>query len=76
MCTLSEICTEKVLFPGDCGIDQMHKIFQVMGTPTEDDGKESLPFPIIVQIFQCGKNEHCIHRLHNQRRVSNIINTG
>lgn len=35
MCTLSEIATGKILFCGSSELDQLHKIFQVMGTPID-----------------------------------------
>ena len=35
VCTIYEICTKKALFPGDSEIDQLFKIFQTLGLPTE-----------------------------------------
>lgn len=35
-CIMAEMLTEKPLFPGDCEIGQIFKIFQVVGTPNED----------------------------------------
>lgn len=32
-CTLYETFTKRVLFHGDCDIDQIHSIFRIMGTP-------------------------------------------
>jgi len=34
-CIFAELLTKKPLFPGDCEIDQLYKIFQIMGTPNE-----------------------------------------
>lgn len=44
-CTIYEVCASKVLFPGDCEIDQLHRIFRTLGTPNKEvwDGIESLP---------------------------------
>jgi serine/threonine protein kinase len=33
---IAEMTTKRPLFPGDCEIDQLFKIFRLMGTPTED----------------------------------------
>jgi serine/threonine protein kinase len=35
-CVLGEMCTGRPMFPGDSEIDELFKIFQVLGTP--DDG--------------------------------------
>lgn len=34
-CIFAEMITGKVLFPGDSDYDQLHRIFKVLGTPTE-----------------------------------------
>ncbi|PSS03396.1 kinase-like domain-containing protein [Coniella lustricola] len=35
-CIFAEMCTRKALFPGDSEIDEIFKIFRVLGTPTEE----------------------------------------
>ena len=35
-CIMAEMITGKPLFPGDCEIGELFKIFQIMGTPNED----------------------------------------
>lgn len=40
-----EMITKKVLFPGDSEIDQLFKIFQVLGTPTETQWGEITKLP-------------------------------
>ena len=35
-CVLGEMATGKPMFPGDSEIDELFKIFQVLGTPTEE----------------------------------------
>ncbi|EAA30881.1 kinase-like domain-containing protein [Copromyces sp. CBS 386.78] len=35
-CIFAEMCTRKPLFPGDSEIDEIFKIFRLLGTPTED----------------------------------------
>uniref|UniRef100_A0A8H7TS36 Cyclin-dependent kinase 1 n=1 Tax=Bionectria ochroleuca TaxID=29856 RepID=A0A8H7TS36_BIOOC len=35
-CIFAEMCTRKPLFPGDSEIDEIFKIFRILGTPTED----------------------------------------
>jgi len=44
-CIFAEMATKEPLFPGDSEIDQLFKIFRVLGTPTESDwpGVTSLP---------------------------------
>jgi len=36
-CILAELLLKKPLFPGSVGIDQLRKIFEKLGAPTEDD---------------------------------------
>ena len=36
-CIIAEMSNKTVLFPGMTEIDQIHKIFKFLGTPTEDD---------------------------------------
>jgi serine/threonine protein kinase len=44
-CIFAEMATRKPLFPGDSEIDEIFKIFRILGTPTEADwpGVESFP---------------------------------
>lgn len=44
-CIFAEMATRQPLFPGDSEIDQIFKIFKVLGTPSEDcwNGVTSLP---------------------------------
>jgi serine/threonine protein kinase len=42
-CTLYEIFTGNALFCGDCEIDQIHKIFRMLGTPYSTQ-KEGFPY--------------------------------
>ncbi|KAI9726803.1 MAG: Cyclin-dependent kinase catalytic subunit [Chrysothrix sp. TS-e1954] len=44
-CIFAEMCTRKPLFPGDSEIDEIFKIFRVLGTPTEDDWPGVTSFP-------------------------------
>lgn len=45
-CIFAEILTKKPLFQGDCQIDQIFKIFQILGCPDENSwpGVSKLPF--------------------------------
>lgn len=52
-CIFAEMLTRNALFPGDCEIDELFRIFRVLGTPNEQvwPGVTSLPdfqdsFPI------------------------------
>ncbi|KAL0323791.1 UNVERIFIED_CONTAM: Cell division control protein 2A [Sesamum calycinum] len=44
-CIFAEMVTRRALFPGDSEIDELFRIFRIMGTPTEDTwpGVTSLP---------------------------------
>lgn len=44
-CIFAEIATQEPLFPGDSEIDQLYKIFTILGTPTEElwPGVSKLP---------------------------------
>ena len=44
-CIVGELLTKKPVFPGDSEIDQLYKIFKVLGTPNEETwvGVEKLP---------------------------------
>ena len=44
-CIFAEMCTRKPLFPGDSEIDEIFKIFRILGTPTEDDWPGVTTFP-------------------------------
>lgn len=44
-CIFYEMLTKKVLFPGDSEIDQLFKIFQVLGTPTESQWAQLYDLP-------------------------------
>ena len=35
-CVIAEVATKKPLFPGDSDINQLYKIFQLLGTPNEE----------------------------------------
>lgn len=44
-CIFAEMCTKKAFFPGDSEIDEIFKIFKILGTPTEEEwpGVTTLP---------------------------------
>ncbi|KAI9712771.1 MAG: Cyclin-dependent kinase catalytic subunit [Bogoriella megaspora] len=44
-CIFAEMCTRKPLFPGDSEIDEIFKIFRVLGTPSEQDWPGVTSFP-------------------------------
>ncbi|KAF2092274.1 Pkinase-domain-containing protein [Saccharata proteae CBS 121410] len=44
-CIFAEMCTRKPLFPGDSEIDEIFKIFRVLGTPTEAEWPGVTSFP-------------------------------
>ena len=44
-CIFAEMCTRKPLFPGDSEIDEIFKIFRVLGTPDENTWLGVTSFP-------------------------------
>lgn len=44
-CIFAEMCTRKPLFPGDSEIDEIFKIFKLLGTPNENDWPGVSSFP-------------------------------
>lgn len=44
-CIFYEMLTKKVLFPGDSEIDQLFKIFQILGTPTSKNWADVMNLP-------------------------------
>ncbi|KAL3277345.1 hypothetical protein HHI36_012696 [Cryptolaemus montrouzieri] len=44
-CILAEMIIKKAFFPGDSEIDQLYKIFRIMGTPNEDIWKGVSLYP-------------------------------
>ena len=72
----SEMMTNKALFPGDSEIDQIFKIFRVLGTPTSEiwPGVEELPdykedFPAFKPV---GLHKRDCFRTHFLRQVQLI----
>jgi cyclin-dependent kinase len=44
-CIFAEMATRKPLFPGDSEIDEIFKIFRILGTPTEEEWPGVTSFP-------------------------------
>lgn len=44
-CIFAEMATRKPLFPGDSEIDEIFKIFRILGTPSEADWPGVTSFP-------------------------------
>ncbi|KAK8190244.1 cell division control protein 2 [Phyllosticta capitalensis] len=44
-CIFAEMCTRKPLFPGDSEIDEIFKIFRILGTPSESEWPGVTSFP-------------------------------
>jgi len=57
VCTIYEACTGKALFPGDSEIDQLYKIFQLLGTPTEEMWTGVTALPEYKTTFPLWKNK-------------------
>lgn len=65
-CIFAEIQRKQVLFPGDSEIDQLYRIFRLLGTPTDSNwpvlkfvliDRVLQAFEIIDQRFPSGKNK-------------------
>lgn len=50
-CIFAELLTKRPLFPGDSEIDQIYKIFRVLGTPNDDI------WPGVTQLQDFNKND-------------------
>lgn len=59
-CILGEMCRGSPLFAGDSDVDQLHKIFSVLGTPTKEQ------CPSLMQNSSFSLNEH-------DNTINNII---
>lgn len=44
-CIFAEMVTQQPLFPGDCEIDQIFKIFKILGTPTSETWPDAMNLP-------------------------------
>ena len=58
-CVLGEMATGKPMFPGDSEIDELFKIFQVLGTPSEETWENVSHFLIISRNSQIGRGPTC-----------------
>eukprot|EP01132_Coremiostelium_polycephalum_P004859 gene4859-6056_t len=50
-CIFGEMLNKKALFPGDCEIDQIYRIFRILGTPNESNWPGVTSLPDYVQTF-------------------------
>ena len=50
-CIFAEMATRKPLFPGDSEIDEIFKIFRILGTPNEQDWPGVTSFPDFKESF-------------------------
>ncbi|XP_074595217.1 cyclin-dependent kinase 7-like [Brevipalpus obovatus] len=56
-CILAELLLRIPLLPGDTDLDQLQKIFQCMGTPTEEEWVEKTNLPDYVKFKPCPKTD-------------------
>ncbi|MCJ1443092.1 MAG: Cyclin-dependent kinase catalytic subunit [Stictis urceolatum] len=56
-CIFAEMCTKKPLFPGDSEIDEIFKIFRVLGTPDEQSWPGVTSFPDFKSSFPNWKRD-------------------
>ena len=57
-CIFVELIDKKALFRGDCEIDQIFKIFQVMGTPSKETWPSSSHLPHFKATFPKFKKQN------------------
>ncbi len=57
-CVIAEMMTKKAIFPGDSEIDQLYKIFQVFGTPNNQNWKGVSELPDYKTIFPKWENKY------------------
>lgn len=59
-CIMAEMILEKPLFPGDCEIGQLFKIFQITGTPNEENWPNATKLPEYKFTFPQWKQKNLI----------------
>ncbi|RAQ40984.1 cell division control protein 2 [Aspergillus flavus] len=64
----AEMCTRKPLFPGDSEIDQIFKIFRLLGTPDEDSWPGVTSFPDYKPSFPKWKRDNDEHLIPGLER--------
>jgi len=57
-CIFAEMVLQVAIFPGDCEIDQLYKIFQTLGTPTEQKWSGFSQLPNYQSAFPVWKENH------------------
>nr|POE64899.1 cyclin-dependent kinase 1 [Quercus suber] len=57
-CIFAEMATRKPLFPGDSEIDEIFKIFKLLGTPTETEWPGVTSFPDFKESFPKWERKH------------------
>lgn len=56
-CICAEVCLQKALFPGVNEIDQLGKIYHVLGTPAEDNWPEAFCLPLYTDFTKAYKKD-------------------
>jgi len=57
-CIFAEMVLQTAIFAGDCEIDQLYKIFQTLGTPTEQEWPGFSQLPNYQSLFPVWKENH------------------
>nr|XP_023019629.1 cyclin-dependent kinase 2-like [Leptinotarsa decemlineata] len=75
-CIMAEMLMKKALFPGDSEIDQLYKIFKIMGTPSEENWEGVSLFSVYKSSFPKWKavNLPDVIKFHNQEEEDFIKN--
>merc|ERR1712038_574523 len=64
-CILFDLVTRKTLFPGDSEIDQLFKIFKVLGTPNETIWPGITKYPDFKLTFPKWRPKRLVHIARN-----------
>jgi len=73
-CIFYEILTKKVLFAGDSEIGQLFRIFQVLGTPTENEWSEITRLPHFKPTFPHWKRKAFSKLLPADAEATDLLN--
>lgn len=72
-CTIYEVCAVSTLFPGDCEINQLHRIFRTLGTPNKDTWNEIESLPNYDKKWPKWVKQGGLSGYHFSKKVTEVI---
>lgn len=72
-CIFYEMLTKRALFPGDSEIDQLFKIFQILGTPSEYEWSQINEMPYYKTIWPNWKGKSLTKLLGNYNEAAELL---